>query len=258
MKYGVHLQDPPFAVGNIDIQSVKRPEGYRHSYRNGRTKHGFLYVVSGKMQDLFYEGACASMEIQAGEMLFIPRGSRYTGIYLEEGTQIKIVQFDTVAGELPEYLSIPGKIDIPNGKELMEAFFKPVNNRAAHHPFYSLSCMYNLLWRIDESYSKLPAKYKRLKAALLEISGNWQKNVSIAHYAALCNMSEVHFRRLFREYMQMSPTDYRNDIRLANAKSKLQSGEYNVSEVAELCGFSNPSYFIRLYKKKYGHTPKNA
>ena len=90
----------------------------------------------------------------------------------------------------------------------------------------------------------------------MEISENWQKNDSIAHYAELCDMSEVHFRRLFGEYMQMSPVEYRNSIRLANAKSKLQSGEYNVSETAELCGFSNLSFFIRLYKKKYGHTPK--
>ena len=52
-------------------------------------------------------------------------------------------------------------------------------------------------------------------------------------------------------------SDYRNDIRLTHARSKLQSGEYNVSEAAFDSGFSNLSFFIRLYKKKYGHTPKN-
>jgi AraC-like DNA-binding protein len=36
----------------------------------------------------------------------------------------------------------------------------------------------------------------------------------------------------------------------------LQSGEYNVSEAAFESGFTNLSFFIRLYKKKYGHTPK--
>ena len=43
---------------------------------------------------------------------------------------------------------------------------------------------------------------------------------------------------------------------LNSARSKLQSGEYNVSEAASLCGFTNLSFFIRLYKKKFGHTPK--
>ena len=69
-------------------------------------------------------------------------------------------------------------------------------------------------------------------------------------------MSEAGFRRLFREYMGASPVDHRNEIRLLHAKSKLQSGEYNVSEAAYESGFSNLSFFIRLYKKKFGYTPK--
>ena len=77
-------------------------------------------------------------------------------------------------------------------------------------------------------------------------------------YVKRCNMSEVNFRRLFKEYTGMSPIEYRNNIRLINAKNKLQSDEYNVSETAELCGFSNLSFFIRLYKKKYGCTPKRG
>lgn len=131
-----------------------------------------------------------------------------------------------------------------------------MENRTSSHPFYYVSCLYNLLWQIDESYSVIPAKYKKLRAALSEIAEYWYKNETVAYYAELCSMSEVNFRRLFKEYTGLSPIDYRNDIRLSNAKSKLKSGEYNVSEVAELCGFSNLSFFIRLYKEKYGYTPK--
>ena len=69
-------------------------------------------------------------------------------------------------------------------------------------------------------------------------------------------MSEVGFRRLFHQYTGLSPIEYRNDLRLENARIKLQSGEFNVSEVAEASGFSNLSFFIRLYKKKFGYTPK--
>ncbi len=71
-------------------------------------------------------------------------------------------------------------------------------------------------------------------------------------------MSEVNFRRAFREYMGVSPIDYRNALRLEYAGRLLRSGEYNVSEAAELSGFSNISFFIRSYKKKYGHTPKRT
>ena len=100
-------------------------------------------------------------------------------------------------------------------------------------------------------------KYKKLQPALTEMIECYNENKKVSYYAELCDMSEANFRRLFREYMGISPIDYRNDIRLIHAKNKLQSGEYNVSEAAYESGFSNLSFFIRLYKKKYGYTPKN-
>lgn len=256
MKYQYVLQEPNFRVGNIDIQNVSRPQNYRHTFRNGRGKHGFIYVVRGKMQDVFQSCDTTELWINAGELIFIPKNTVYTGIYLEENTEIKIIQFDLVSGTLPEYLSSPVKIELPEARELVEAFFRPVENRASSHPFYYLSCLYHLLWQIDESDSIIPVKYQKLQVALSEITECWNKNPPVSYYAERCSMSEVNFRRLFKEYTGRSPIDYRNDLRLSNARNKLRSGEYNVSEVAELCGFSNLSFFIRLYKKKYGYTPK--
>ena len=256
MKYQYDLQEPNFRIGDIDIQNVSRPKSYKHTFRNGRGKHGFIYTVRGQMRDIFQSSETNELYVNAGELIFIPKNTVYTGIYLEKNTEIKIVQFDLVNGTLPEYLSSPVKMVLPNASELIEAFFRPMENRTSKPPFYYLSCLYGLLWQIDESYSKIPAKYKKLQAALSEITEYWNKNESVSYYAELCNMSEVNFRRLFKEYTGLSPIDYRNNLRLSNARNKLQSGEYNVSEVAELCGFSNLSFFIRLYKKKYGYTPK--
>ena len=126
----------------------------------------------------------------------------------------------------------------------------------SYHPFYYLSCFYELLWRIDECCASIPKKYRKLQPALVEMLEHWMDHQRISYYADLCGMSEAGFRRLFREYMGVSPIDYRNDIRLINARNKLQSGEYNVSEAAYESGFSNLSFFIRLYKKKFGYTPK--
>lgn len=256
MKSQYLLQEPYFRVGNIDVQTVSRPKNYRHSFKSGREKHGFIYVVSGKMLDTFVNSTIDNLCSEKGELVFIPKGSVYTGVYLEENTKIKIVQFDLLSGSLPEYLSSPVKIDLPNAYELIEAFFNPIENHALYHAFYYLSCLYGLLWKIDESYSRLPPKYKKLQPALTEIVERWNENKKVSYYADLCDMSEPNFRRLFHEYIGMSPIDYRNDIRLNNAKAKLQSGEYNVSEVAFESGFTNISFFIRLYKKKFGHTPK--
>ena len=256
MKYQFYPEEPHFTVKGIDIQSVGRPMGYRHSFRAGRAKHGFIYVVSGRMCDTLHGEGEALLYADAGELVFMPRGTVYTGTYAAENTEIRIVQFDLSDGVLPPYLSHPTKLALPNAGELIGAFFEPMKGRGRDHPFYHLSCLYRLLLEIDEGCAAPPKRYNRLRPALYELQANWQKNEPVSHYAALCDMSEVNFRRLFREYIGASPIEYRNDLRLSRARGKLQSGEYNVSEVAELCGFSNLSFFTRLYKKKYGHTPK--
>ena len=258
MRYQHHLQEPIFTIHNIDTISVTRNRGYHHSHRQGRDKYGFIYVVKGALTERFFDESAEEICVRTGEVLFVPKGARYVGIYEEDATEVKIVQFDLLSGVLPEYLSSPRKMEFSGLIQHIEVFFDPAENYAPKHPFFYLSCMYNLLYQIDEAFFHIPTKYKKLTPALSELSEQYHLNRPIAYYAELCEMSEVNFRRIFREYMKMSPVEYRNDLRLLHAKAKLQSGEYNVTEVAEACGFSNLSFFIRLYKRKYAHTPKST
>ena len=251
MRQEYNLQEPDFTVKNIDILHVTREENYRVSYRNGRNKHGFLYIATGSIQYTFLSPGLDSLSARQGQLLFIPQGCRYTATYLQDQTQVKIVQFDLSSGQLPPYLCAPVIIDLPGAGEHIDAFFRQIDAS-----FYHLSCLYDLLWQIHRRSSNMPTKHSRLQPALAEMAVNYRENAPISHYAQLCGMSEVTFRRLFRECIGNSPVEYRNDLRLKNARILLQSGEYNVGEAAENAGFSNLSFFIRLYKKKYGYTPK--
>jgi len=252
MKYEYNLQNPDFRVDNIGIVNVSRDKNYRHSYRAGRLKNGFIYVVRGGTENIFFDCEPDVIKTSPGDLIFVPKGTSYVTTYLEDGTELKIIQFDLLSGSLPEYLSRPTKLELPNARELMDEFFEP----KADHPLYSLSKLYALLWQLESKHSGIPSKYKRLKPALGEISVNYAKSPPISYYAGLCDMSEVNFRRIFREYLGISPIEHRNGIRLERARTMLQSGEYNVSEACEAAGFSNLSFFIRLYRKKFGYTPK--
>ena len=256
MKYKFYSDSPAFTAKSVDIQTITRPKGYTHAYKCGRYKHGFIFTVTNGIRYDILGTERKTITAEAGELVFIPKGTVYSCTYLDDKTTIKIVQFDISDGTLPYYLGEPKKISFPDTAERIHSFFSFVENSLPSNPFYYLSCLYDLLWHVDEAYSGIPRKYCKLKTALSELSERCEENEPIAYYAALSNMSEVAFRRLFKEYTGKSPIEYRNDIRLSKARIKLKSGEFNVGEVAESLGFSNLSFFIRLYKKRYGHTPK--
>lgn len=62
--------------------------------------------------------------------------------------------------------------------------------------------------------------------------------------------------RMFKQDMGMTPHRYLTNQRLRAAADMLCTGSHtNISEVALLCGFRDPLYFSRLFKKKFAVSP---
>lgn len=248
-----------FFVYWVDIEAATRPQNYVHhepDRKKGRERYAFVYVARGCLRYSFTGSSQSCIVVGANEMIHLPRGSIYKYTALAD-TDVKVVQYRVADGEVPSYLQTPSKIPLPNAGKLIDNFFEPHHRRTVNHPFYYMSCLFRLLWKIDEYQNKIPAKYQRLRPALLDMDENLSDNQPIEYYAQLCNISAPTFYRLFKDYTGMSPIEYRNNLRLQLAQTKLRSGECTVSEVADLCGFSNLSYFTRLYKKQFGRTPKS-
>jgi len=75
--------------------------------------------------------------------------------------------------------------------------------------------------------------------------------------AALCErfyISKSTLCRHFRRYFQTTPSDYIESRRLSEAKKLLLAGQ-SVQDVCYRCGFSDCSYFILRFRKKFGVTP---
>jgi YesN/AraC family two-component response regulator len=68
-------------------------------------------------------------------------------------------------------------------------------------------------------------------------------------------ISPAYYRRIFKEIYQCSPIEYLKNLRINYAKQLLENGYYTVSEVAELSGFSTPTYFSYEFKKMTGYSP---
>lgn len=99
-------------------------------------------------------------------------------------------------------------------------------------------------------------KNKKIKQVLKEIEVRYGEELTVQEMAALCGYSPSHFMRFFRQHMGTSFVEYLNDYRLIMASHQLIHGEANISEIAQNTGFDQTSYFNRLFKRKYGMTPK--
>ena len=67
-----------------------------------------------------------------------------------------------------------------------------------------------------------------------------------------------YLRKLFQKEMLVTPHQYLNNKRLQFAAEALVGAEMSgitVTDVARMCGFREPLYFSRMFKKKYGVAP---
>lgn len=91
-------------------------------------------------------------------------------------------------------------------------------------------------------------------AALMERS--WNAPLRLTDLAAEANLSPNQFLRLFRASYGTSPMQRLRDIRLDHAAGLLQESDAPVSAVATECGFPDPNYFTRVFRRRFGVTPR--
>ena len=85
---------------------------------------------------------------------------------------------------------------------------------------------------------------------------HYQEKFSLTALAESVSMSRNECCRYFRHMMNMTITEYLVEYRLAKAAALLESSGLSVTEIAEQTGFCDVSYFIKMFRRKTGITPK--
>ncbi len=86
-------------------------------------------------------------------------------------------------------------------------------------------------------------------------STHYMKEAPVAQMVALSQLPERSFKRRFAQATGMSPLDYVHHVRLEEAKQLLESGDTPIEAVALDVGYSDTSFFGRLFRRKVGMTP---
>lgn len=81
------------------------------------------------------------------------------------------------------------------------------------------------------------------------------QQITLGQLAAQFHVCQTKLKADFKQLTGLPVMTYRNQIRLESARLLLESADLPQSQIAYQCGFTDESYFIRAFRKKYGITP---
>lgn len=240
----------PYSIYLAEALTVTHTGRFVFSNTAGRSLYAFIHVLEGTLQYRFLDDT-PGLTLRAGDSVYIPKGCRYDCTYLPEKTGVEIFQFDIHEGSA----QLPPMKPVTLSSDAQGLFRRQTDLYNQFDPFRCAARIYDLLAMVQQAPPAIPKKYRRLLPAVEQMEQNPASCVDVRHYADLCHMSVPGFRRSFKEYLGYSPIDYRNALRLTHAKKLIMSGEYSVEEAAYQSGFTNLSFFYRLFKRKFGIRP---
>ena len=88
------------------------------------------------------------------------------------------------------------------------------------------------------------------------IDAHSHENIQVNDLAQMCHMSYSYFAKSFHKLYGQSCKSYIEFIRLNKAENYLLFTNYDLNFISSETGFSDCSHLIRIFKRKYGITPK--
>lgn len=96
----------------------------------------------------------------------------------------------------------------------------------------------------------------RFRPLLDYVDSSFMNPITTADMANVCKMSPNHFLKVFHEYFGQAPHEFLNTYRLERASVLLINTDLSITDIAYNCGFYDASYFVKVFKKYKGMTPK--
>ncbi len=239
---------------NITISDVIAAVHFKtseKSWSSGTRGHHILaYQISG---DFPHDFGDRTLAVKADTVLFFNKSEPFSVVQREVGESIAI-HFTTA-----ESIDIPSFIIAAKSPALKTSFerlyqvcmrFDPLDRHRI------MSMTYELLYSVDalrgECYHPRNDRLQRVTDYIRE---HFKESISNEALADIYGVSTRRLTDLFRSAYGISPAAYILDYRLNIAKQLLEYSILSVSDVSAQSGFSDITYFSRVFKDKIGVTP---
>ena len=82
-----------------------------------------------------------------------------------------------------------------------------------------------------------------------------EQDISLGKLSQIFSYSEKYLSASFNKNMNMHYAEYINKLRIQYATALMADGNNSISRISGMCGYSDPLYFSKVFKKLMGCTP---
>lgn len=241
---------------------VQEPGLRMDAYRGGRMSCGVVCVLSGEAEYSFRSGRV--LRLKAGDVAFIPASAAYLtrvadGAAFDHYTVNFLADPDALGWLADEEISTICPGEFAAFRTRFDEIARVWGRKQAGYRLQARALLLALLCAFvlesAEARADAAARAETLPAKRF-MDEHFDQPATLESLADLCRMSRTHFRRLFRAAYGVSPIAYLIGVRVEKAKDLLLMRAHTLDEIAQLTGHGSASYFIRVFHKETGMTPR--
>ncbi len=226
----------------------------QQGYSKSRNKNRHYDALSFRIQaDTVIEDPQNRVHLKSGSIAYFP--SNYEYVRIAQSDTLIVVHFKcfNFSGKGIEYFT-------PNESKVYEDSFRELlscwNKKEPGYQYRSASIFCQILSMIHCDHIPLTPPHSKIEPSIAYIQENLlKKDFSLTEAAKRSYVSDVYFRKLFKNRFGMSPKQYVIHNRIQHATSLILSGYCNLQEVAEQCGYGDYKHFTTEFKRIMGVSP---
>lgn len=272
LKLDYQKELTPVLYGDSAVKVIEHPHIPAGQYGFSMHWHDRMEILVIHSGSLIVHSSDLTEEAVVGEVVIFPPCSPHSGISGKDGVSYDAIMFDiskfyNLTGISNKYLTplheqkfmLDTKTADPETVESAGKILELYKSNDEISALLIVGEIYRLVGLILKNnlsgIQNATPDSGRFKEVLDFIGTHFCEDISSAGLSLRFGYDETYFCRRFKAVTGLSPMIYIRILRLEKAKKMIKAGMLSLGEIASECGFSDPGYFSRCFKRHFGITP---